>query len=211
MKQVPGGNIHGGSNPPIANQSIESSAFGRFFHARNGRKPRCCGRLTVANSYAERRERGIDMADTDTTANAQEPTNTDPTDPANGNEGGQGGFAPITTQEAFDKAVQARINRVNAKVAAEKARAENAEKELADLKNANQIRDWKEEVADETGVPVKLLRGSTKEEIKAHAEDIAASFKPDAAPVVESDGKQPGSPKNDPYADLANSLFGNND
>lgn len=98
-------------------------------------------------------------------------------------------FAPITTQEDFDKAISHRLSREKKKTETEKKRADDLEKELNGLKEANQIREWKEEVSSETGVPVKLLRGSTKDELKSHAEDIAASYKPASAPVVPSDGR----------------------
>ena len=147
------------------------------------------------------------------TDNGQE-TNTGAATDANATETGSASgapqaFIPIATQEEFDKKLAPRVNREKAKTATERQRADNAEKELADLKMANQLRDWKDEVSDATGVPAKLLRGSTKEEIEAHAAEIAAIITPPSAPVVESDGKQPSKRKEDPYSEMANSLFGN--
>lgn len=45
------------------------------------------------------------------------------------------------------------------------------------------------EVAAQTGVPASLLRGSTKEELEAHAKAIAAAYAKPAAPAVPNEGK----------------------
>jgi hypothetical protein len=64
-------------------------------------------------------------------------------------------------------------------------RAEAAEKRAADLEAAEaqriadaeaakQIESWKADVAKKTGVPVDVLRGTTQEDIAAHAESLKA-------------------------------------
>lgn len=114
------------------------------------------------------------------------------------NEQGQAGkeFAAITSQEDFDKAIQARLARERAKYAdyetlqasakklaefeesqkteAEKAatRAEAAEKRAAEL----ELRATRAEVAADKGVPADLLTGSTQAELEASA-DALIEFK----------------------------------
>lgn len=48
------------------------------------------------------------------------------------------------------------------------------QKQLDDLTAANTLRDLKDKISGETGVPVKLLSGSTEEELKTQAEAIKA-------------------------------------
>lgn len=54
---------------------------------------------------------------------------------------------------------------------------------------------WAAEVSRETGVPAELLRGSTKEEMEAHAESIKPYIARPTAPVVAGDGSQPEPPE----------------
>lgn len=68
------------------------------------------------------------------------------------------------------------------KTAADKAA--DLQKQLDDLNAANALRDLKEKVAKESGVPANLLTGSTEEEFKTQAEAIKAFA-----------GTQPGYPK----------------
>lgn len=106
-------------------------------------------------------------------------------------------FEAITSQEDFDKAIQARIARERAKIPtdyddlkakatkyaeweesqkteSQKAidRAEAAEKRAAEL----EARTTRAEVAAAKGVPVELLTGSTTEELEAAA-DALIKFK----------------------------------
>lgn len=103
-------------------------------------------------------------------------------------------FEAITSQEDFDKAIQARIARERAKFAdyddvkakadklaeieaanlteAEKtaARLEAAEKRAAEL----EVKATRAEVAAAKGVPAELLTGSTKEELEQAADALIA-------------------------------------
>lgn len=124
-------------------------------------------------------------------------------------------FAPITSQEEFDKAIQARIARERAKIPtdyeelkakaaklaefeesqkteAQKAqeRLEAAEKRATEL----ELRSIRAEVAAATGVPSELLTGSTQEELEAAAEALI-KFRGDKpnGPVIPSQGKTPAS------------------
>jgi chromosome segregation ATPase len=90
------------------------------------------------------------------------------------------------------------------------ARAARAEKELNDLKTAQQRLTWRGEAAKKTGVPVDLLRGETAEEINAHAQAIktymAAQIKPSAAKVADPAGTPDVQPN--PNVGLLKQLFG---
>lgn len=107
------------------------------------------------------------------------------------------GFTPITSQDALDKIIGARLAREQAKYEnydelkakaakldeleeANKSerqklaeRAERAEAMLKEMEAKQQVTAWKEQVSKETGVPASVLAGSTLKEIKAHAEQLA--------------------------------------
>lgn len=73
------------------------------------------------------------------------------------------------------------------------SRAEQAETELAAIRLAQQVAEWKGDIAKETGVPVEALHGSTREELEACAEGLRKYF-PSAdssKPYVASDGFAP--------------------
>ncbi|SDY29217.1 capsid assembly scaffolding protein Gp46 family protein [Eubacterium barkeri] len=156
--------------------------------------------------------------------------NTDPTVK------GQEAFEAITTQEDLDKIIGKRLSREREKYAgfedlkakAEKYDAieegqktelqklqdqiEKAEKENAAFKQREQVNSWAAEISKETGVPASLLRGSTKEEMEAHAELLKefTSEQP-TAPIVGSDGNkpkgQPGLTTADLFAETTKDLF----
>lgn len=70
------------------------------------------------------------------------------------------------------------------------ARAEAAEKKLADRDAKDAAAATAAEVAKEKGVPVEALRGSTREELEAHAEALAAILpKKPAAPSADGQGE----------------------
>lgn len=110
-------------------------------------------------------------------------------------------FTAITSQEDFDKAIQARIARERAKIPTDyedlKAKAEkfaeweNAQKteaqkaqerlEAAEKRAVElELKATRAEVAASKGVPVELLSGSTQEELEATA-DALIKFKADSA------------------------------
>lgn len=61
--------------------------------------------------------------------------------------------------------------------------------ELDRLKKSNALRDLREKVSKETGVPAALLTGETEEACKAQAEGIRAYAKPTGYPVVRDGGE----------------------
>ena len=111
-------------------------------------------------------------------------------------------FTPIETQEAFDAAIKARIERARAKEAerfadyddlkakaakldemeasanseldAANARIKELEAEKEARDEADAARALREKVAETTGVPASLLKGATEEELTASANAISA-------------------------------------
>ena len=69
-------------------------------------------------------------------------------------------------------------------------KAEALQKELEAMKTANAERQLREKIAQETGVPVSLLRGNSEEDLKAQAEAIInfAKAKP-SYPKVKDGGE----------------------
>jgi len=75
-------------------------------------------------------------------------------------------------------------------------RAAAAEAKVAQFESEKQQREWVKAVADATGVPAAALRGSTLEDIQAHAETLKSlvSQEPPAprGPTVPSEGTKAG-------------------
>ncbi|MFW0112120.1 hypothetical protein [Rothia sp. CCM 9416] len=106
-------------------------------------------------------------------------------------------FSPITSQAELNRVIENRLERERRKYAdyaelkakaskfeefeeASKSeqqklaeRAQKAEAELAKLQAAAQLTEWKAQVSEATGVPAKVLAGSTLEELTAHGEQLA--------------------------------------
>jgi len=141
-------------------------------------------------------------------------------------------FEAITSQEDFDKAIQARIARERAKFAdydevkarasklaeieeANKTEAEKvAERLAAAEKRAGELeaKATRAEVAAAKGVPVALLSGGTKEELEASA-DALIQFKGESGSTtlhVPNEGKSP-TAQVDSKKQFAKSLFGRSD
>ena len=68
-------------------------------------------------------------------------------------------------------------------------KASALEKELESMKQANTVREIREEVAKELGVPARLLNGKTKEECEAQAKDLLEFAKPNSYPKVKDGGE----------------------
>lgn len=71
---------------------------------------------------------------------------------------------------------------------------------VAELEAERQAREWAEQAASETGVPASILKGSTLEELQAHAEAIRAAMP--AYPVLPADtgeSKAPATTKEELY------------
>lgn len=61
-------------------------------------------------------------------------------------------------------------------------RAAAAEALVAKFESEKQVNQWRSEVAKETGVPVDALRGSTLEDLQAHAATLKSLITPTSAP-----------------------------
>lgn len=123
-------------------------------------------------------------------------------------------FQAITSQEAFDAAIQARIARERAKFNdydelkakadkfkefedAQKTEAQRAQERLAAAEKRAvelELKATRAEVAAAKGIPVELLSGGTREELEAAA-DALIQFRGEQAPAgglrVPGEGKRP--------------------
>lgn len=121
-------------------------------------------------------------------------------------------FQAITSQEDFDKAIQARIARERAKFMnydegqaaiaklkefeeSQKTEAQKAQERLdAAEKRASELelKATRAEIAAAKGVPVELLSGGTQEELEASADAlIAFRGEPAKGPVIPGQGATP--------------------
>ena len=66
---------------------------------------------------------------------------------------------------------------------------EKLRKQLDEIKTAETVREVRENVAKETGIPAHLLTGETKEECEAQAAAIADFAKPAPYPAVKDGGE----------------------
>ena len=83
--------------------------------------------------------------------------------------------------------------------------------ELNGLKQANSLRDLRERVSRETGVPASLLTGETEEDCKAQAEGIKAYAQPAGYPQIRDGGEPltpPASATRDQFANWMEQALG---
>lgn len=162
---------------------------------------------------------------------AEETAQTTGTEETNGQSTEAKEFQAITSQEDFDKAIQARIARERAKIptdyedlkakAAKLAQFEESQKseaqkaqerlEAAERRATElELKATRAEVAAAKGVPVELLSGSSREELEKAADALIA-FKGTQAkgPVVPNQGQTPeGKPGVQSDLEFANFLTG---
>lgn len=139
------------------------------------------------------------MHTTDTNTDTTEATATEVTDtqaPAPSTD--RHAFTPITTQEELDKVIGARLARERDKYAdyddlkAAASKLADAEARLAQIDAQAAIDKIRNDVAQEAGVPADLLRGSTKDELAAHASALAEALKArPSVPVIPTQGATP--------------------
>lgn len=93
-----------------------------------------------------------------------------------------GGFKPITTQDELDRVIGPRLQRERAKFADYgdlKQKVTDQEATIADLQEKlgeSALKDKRKSIAEKAGVPESVLRGTTDEELQAHAEELKAAF-----------------------------------
>ena len=140
-------------------------------------------------------------------------------------------FTPPATQADLDRSIGERVARERAKYgdygdlkakaakfdeaeAASKSelqkateRAEAAEKKVSEFESRQQVTAWAKQVSKETGVPADALRGSTLEELEAHAAQVKALIpetpKGARAPYVPGEGQSPSGNLGGPAAEFA--------
>lgn len=93
------------------------------------------------------------------------------------------------------------------KLNAANGRAEAAEQWKTEREQADQHETVRAEVAKEFGIDAAALRGTTKEELTAHAE-VLKPLLAGKAPVIPSQGNQPDKASTSEEAQFAASLFG---
>lgn len=85
-------------------------------------------------------------------------------------------------------------------------RAESAERRAQELESKQQVADWKSQIAKEVGVPASALRGTTEEDLRAHAEELKQLLPdPNArnngnGAFVPAEGRDTGNGGSDPRA-----------
>ena len=84
-------------------------------------------------------------------------------------------------------------------------RANNLEAELNGLKKTEEVRQTREKIATETGIPAHLLTGDTEEACKAQAEAIKAFATPNY-PKVKDSGEVPKTSSGNAKTDFAEYL-----
>ena len=82
-------------------------------------------------------------------------------------------------------------------------RANHLEAELNERKKNDEVRQTREKIANETGIPANLLTGDTEEACKAQAEAIKAFAQPSGYPKVKDGGEVPKIPSGNPKASFA--------
>lgn len=87
--------------------------------------------------------------------------------------------------DQYTEASKSELQKANEKAAA-------LQKELDGLKKAEAVRNIREKISKETGVPSTLLTGDTEESCKAQAEAIKAYAKPAGYPSVPDGGEPQG-------------------
>ena len=129
---------------------------------------------------------------------------------------GEGGkeFAPITSQDQLNRLIGERINTVKSQFAdyadfkakaekfdkaeqaslseldRERKARETVEAELAKYQTREQVSKWAVEIVKDSGVPASVLRGSTREELIEHFDQLKAL----AVPTKQRTHVPPGKP-----------------
>lgn len=82
-------------------------------------------------------------------------------------------------------------------------RANNLEAELNGLKKTEEVRQMREKIANETGIPTHLLTGETEDACRTQAEAIKAFAQPSSYPQVKDGGEVPKTSGGNPKAAFA--------
>lgn len=99
------------------------------------------------------------------------------------------GEIDIDALKASEASLKAQIDESVAKLTAETERADALKAELDSIKKSNEIRDIREKVAKESGIPADLLHGEDEETCKAEAEKLIDFARPKTYPTVKDGGE----------------------
>lgn len=137
-------------------------------------------------------------------------------------------FKAPATQADLDRIIQDRVARVKASYAdyddlkAKAGQVDSFQSRIGELEATNgelsgKVQTFEAEkeraalvsdIAKGKNVPAEALRGSTREELEAHADTLAALLKP-SGPVIPGQERTPDKIPNSPTAEFARKLFGN--
>lgn len=142
-----------------------------------------------------------------------------PVEPPTDDKLGEPGLAALQRERDEAKAAKARATAAEARLReiedAQKSEAQKQTEELDRLRKAvaeheaqQQRAVWLSEVASATGVPADVLRGSTREEIEAHAAAVKPLITAETGPRVPNPGATPESKPVSDEAAFARSIFG---
>lgn len=85
-------------------------------------------------------------------------------------------------------------------------RADALQAELDKINHLNSVKEIRDKVSKEKGVPAELLNGDTEEDCTAQADAILAFAKPDAYPAVKDNGEVRNTGKSDAKTQFADWL-----
>jgi hypothetical protein len=137
-------------------------------------------------------------------------------------------FKAPASQAELDRIIQDRVARVKNQFAdyddlkAKAGQVDTLQSRIGELETTNgkltgQVQTFTQEkersalvaaVAKDKNVPADALRGSTKEELEAHADQLAELFKP-SGPVIPGQERTPGIVQDSPNREFARKLFAN--
>lgn len=125
-------------------------------------------------------------------------------------------FEPITSQEALDRIIQSRVARVKTQPPADyddlkskaaeldqikesqKTEAQKTAERISELENKlrgyetrEQVTAWANEIVKDSPIPASALRGSTKEELAEHFEQLKGLLPEPVKPKAAPTGKSP--------------------
>lgn len=140
-------------------------------------------------------------------------------------EGPKNEFKAPASQDELDRIIQKRLDREREKyvdydelkntVAEQTERVSELEsmnttlsEQVAGFEQEKELSQLIKDVANTKGVPAEALKGTTEEELNAHA-DILKSIIHPSAPVIEGQAKTPGETPRDPGRETVKQLFGN--
>jgi hypothetical protein len=110
--------------------------------------------------------------------------------------------------DEIEQASKTELQKIQDRADAAEKRAADLEaaeqKRIADAEAAKQIADWKTAVSKKTNVPADVLRGSTLDEIQAHAESLKALIPEPRRPgYVPGEGRTVNAGTGDPAQQFA--------